>query len=462
VTSVEAIEPGVAVDEVSLNSARTPSALVAQAERFPPVGKEELGQLAALFENLLERAREAALEPAHVKKLRTWNAMEVATLLGMTDDSLRRRLKKDLTERENPQKSSLLADLPPLPQGTLRNGRRHFTLEEIHALQKALWSQPKRDPAQDDPLVLSVCNFKGGVAKTTTALHLAQYLVLHGYRVLLIDLDAQATLTQQFGILPHIDVPESQTALPFFEGPRIAGDQWTGTLRTAIRTTYWHNLDLVCANLAFYGADFSLASRLTQEQTFRFYRVLAEGLETVKHDYDVIVIDTAPSLSFVNANAIFAINAFIVAMPPAMMELQSGGLFFRWLEELATLFEQAETRDKMYDFVALLITKMKSVAREGQARRAKPAHEEIRDWLQAYFPKYLVSTQMLESSALQKISQGLLTLYEVSTYESDKRTFDRAVQAMNAVNAEIESAIQAAWQRRRMQRAALTTPAQVA
>lgn len=422
------------------------SAVPLQAERFPPVDRAGLGGLAKLFEDLLEKAREAALEPAKVKKLRTWNTTEVAALLEMTDDALRRRLKRDLAEQETAKDAA--PGNTPLPQGTAKNGRRYFTLEEIHALQKALWPQPKRDPTRDAPLVLSIANFKGGVSKSTTALHLAQYLVLHGYKVLLIDLDAQATLTQQFGILPHIDVPETETPLPLFES--AAGAQ---SLRNAIRKTYWHNLDLVCSNLAFYGAEFSLASRLTRAlesgEAFRFYRVLAEGLETVKQDYDVVVLDTAPSLSFVNSNAIFAIDAFVVAMPPAMLELQSGGLFFRWLEELLRLFEQAEIEDKVYDFVALLITRMKTAPHDGQPQRTRAAHEEIRDWLRTYFPNHIVTTPMLESDALRKASQELLSLYEVQTRETDRRTFGRALNAMNAVNAEIESAIQAAWQRRR-------------
>ena len=51
---------------------------------------------------------------------------------------------------------------------------------------------PRRDPATDAPITMAVCNFKGGVAKTTTSIHLGQYLALKGYRVLMLDLDAQA------------------------------------------------------------------------------------------------------------------------------------------------------------------------------------------------------------------------------------------------------------------------------
>ena len=201
-----------------------------------------------------------ALEPSRVKQLRKWNAAEVAALLGLSDDSFRRRLKK----------------APDFPQGETINGRRLFTLEDIHNLQSVLGLRPRRDPAIDKSIVLALANFKGGVAKTTSSVHLAQYLCLHGYRVLLIDLDAQASLTQLFGILPHTEVPETQTALPYFEGERLGSENWTGTLRSAIRKTHWHDLDLLASNLAFYGAEFSIASRLANEEGFNFFTVLGQ------------------------------------------------------------------------------------------------------------------------------------------------------------------------------------------
>ena len=405
----------------------------ADPTRFPPVGLAELSQLAELAEDLLERARNVALEPSRVKELRRWNAAEVAALLGLSDDAFRRRLRKSAN----------------LPQGDTSNGRRLFTLEDIHKLQTALELRPRRNPETDKPVVLAMCNFKGGVAKTTSSVHLAQYLCLHGYRVLLIDLDAQASLTQLFGILPHTEVPEEQTALPYFEGPKLGAEQWTGTLKSAIRTTHWHDLDLLCSNLAFYGAEFSIASRLVNESEFRFYNVLAQGLETVKHDYDVVIIDTAPSLSFVNSNALFAVDSIVITMPPAMMDLQSAGLFFRWLVELVSLFNRVEEQEKVYDFLAILMTRMKG---------NDEVHQTISNWIRTRFPKFTITAAMLETAVLQKIGPDILTAYEVRSYEGDTRTFDRAMQAMNQVNAELEGAIQNVWRRGRQ---AALTPAPV-
>ena len=59
--------------------------------------------------------------------------------------------------------------------------------------------------------IIGVMNFKGGSGKTTTSAHLAQHLALHGYRVLAIDLDPQASLTALYGVQPEVDLPDGGT-----------------------------------------------------------------------------------------------------------------------------------------------------------------------------------------------------------------------------------------------------------
>ena len=63
----------------------------------------------------------------------------------------------------------------------------------------------------DSLQIITVANFKGGSAKTTTALYLTQYLALPGFRVLAIDLDPQASLSAMFGYQPEFDIGENET-----------------------------------------------------------------------------------------------------------------------------------------------------------------------------------------------------------------------------------------------------------
>jgi chromosome partitioning protein len=388
--------------------------------RFPPVGLAELQDLSMKASDLMTRARDAALEPNRQKVLRKWGMAEVAELLETNVDTLSRRLKKR----------------PDLPQGEETGRKRLFSLAELHAIQADMGALPRRDPAVDQPVTMAVCNFKGGVAKTTTSIHLGQYMALKGYRVLMLDLDAQASLTQMFGILPHLEVESRDTVLPYLEGPKTAGDNWTGTLATAIRKTHWHNLDLIPANLGLYGAEFALAGRAIEEPGFPFYRVLKDGIATVSADYDVIVIDTAPALSFVNSNALFAADGLVLALPPAMIDLGSAAQFFELMAQLIEQTNSYESIPKIYDPFSILISKFKP---------ADEVHQTLAGWIRTRFEDHTILSPMLESTVLQKVGPEILTAYEVSNYEGDRRTFQRALQSLNDVNGEIEAAIRRLW-----------------
>ena len=388
-----------------------------------PIGSAEVADLARRAADLNQTIRDQATSPNLRKTLRKFQGTEVAALLDLKVETLYRRLDRQ----------------PSLPQGDTPNPRRReFTLEEIYALRQAFKLPPKRATGQPG-VVLSVCNFKGGVAKTTTAAHLAQYLVMNGYRVLLVDLDAQASLTQLFGILPHTEVGDNETVRTFLEGPNFPGRDpdtpWTGDLRYAVQSTHWPNLDLIPSNLGVYGSEFAIASRLRTESGFAFHRPLADGLAPLRQDYDVIILDTAPSLSFVNSNALFAADGLLITLPPAMIDLQSSTLFFELVAELIEAFNTSEETPKAYDFASVLITRVKP----------KDAnHAFISKQIRKYFPKETCTHSMVQSTALEKIGPDLLTVYEVSDYDGDRRTLERAIDAMNDANGEIEGLIRRA------------------
>jgi chromosome partitioning protein len=392
---------------------------VTLTEQRAPVDADGIADLAQRAATLNRTIRDKATHPNYRKTLRKFVGTEVAAILDLKVETLYRRIDRN----------------PALPQGTTANPRRReFSMEEILALRAAFNLPPKRAPGQPG-LIVSICNFKGGVAKTTTAAHLAQYLVMRGYRVLAVDLDAQASLTQLFGILPHTEVGDDETVRTFLEGPRFRGTpnpNWTGDLRYVVQPTHWPNLHLIPSNLGVYGSEFAIAARLRDEEGFAFHRPLSEGLAPLRQDFDVIILDTAPSLSFVNSNAMFAADGLLITLPPAMIDLQSSSLFFDLVAELMEAFNRSEAVPKTYDFASILLTRV---------RPKDDAHAQIIKWIRQYFPQETCTQTMLQSSALEKIGPDLLTLYEVADYDGDRRTLERAVEAMNSVNGEIEQLI---------------------
>jgi chromosome partitioning protein len=396
-------------------------------QRVPPAGAAEIRTLSARAAHVLQAAVDAALEPERKKSLRKWNQTETAEILGIS----RKTIDRWLDEREGNE--------PTIPTGERVEGRgpRLFSLEEIHKIQELKGLRPWRDPATDETAILAIANFKGGVAKSTTAVPCAQYFARKGYRVLLIDSDPQGSSTTAFGIRPDQDVEQRHTLGPWLKGASLVDDpaDWTGTLESAIQPTYWHGLDLIAGNLQLYGAEFSLAARRIQDPNLRFYRVLHDGLKTVTHRYDIIIIDTPPSLSYLTTNALYAANGLIMPVPPAMMDFASSVSFFALLAELFETFDPVEKEPKVFKFLATLVTKVEA---------GKPEHEAIEDWLRQAFPKRVLKHTMGLSAAI-RMGADIKTPYEIDKYEGDRRTLVRALGILDGVNGEIERLVRSQW-----------------
>jgi chromosome partitioning protein len=373
-------------------------------------GVVELQRMAETAQALMQLARTRALAPSMEKTTPSLSLAELSDLL---------RVPRKTIEYAIQTKT--------LPSGTLSGRKRLFTLTEVAAFRKHFRLVPER-PAGTSPSVVGVANFKGGVGKTSTAVHLGQYLARRGYRVLMVDLDAQASLTTLFGLLPDSDVPTEMTALPYFEGT-------VNSLAGSIRKTYWHGLDLIPANLALYNAEFALARRQSVESGFRFYAVLKEGLDTVGQDYDVVVLDTPPALGFVTTNAMYAANGLVIPITPAMMDFASAAQFFQLLAEHVDVINRHEGGEKRFRFVRLLVSKFEA---------NNKVHETIEEWIRQGFETAVIGKNMALSAAL-RTGPELQTAYEMGTYSGDRRTLQRAMAFLDDVNDEIEKLIRQQW-----------------
>jgi chromosome partitioning protein len=294
--------------------------------RVPRASAKEIHSLADRASVILKEALSVALEPSKKKTLRKWNRKDVAEMLGISVKTLDRGI-----------------DEGRLPAGEqVGRGPRLFTLEQINEIRETLGLRPWRNPATDPAKIIAVANFKGGVAKTSVAVHLAQYAARKGLRTLLVDLDAQGSATTTFGLRPDADVASTQTLSPWLHGKELCDEEdWTGTLATAIQSTYWPGLDLIAANLQLYGAEFAIAARRTRDPQFLFYRVLADGLETIKDRYDVIVLDTPPSrhaIDFLDAPdrliGFLEGRALAVFMRPTGHAIRATGVAFAGLRRI--------------------------------------------------------------------------------------------------------------------------------
>ncbi len=145
--------------------------------------------------------------------------------------------------------------------------------------------------------IISFSNQKGGVGKTTSAVNIAASLGILGYKVLLVDLDPQGNATSGVGI--------SKKNLNKSINDVLVGNS---SAKDAVVKTEFENLSLIPAHISLAGAEYNLYQGNGAE------RVMKNALDTIKDDYDYIIIDCPPSLSMLTINAMVASDGIIIPM----------------------------------------------------------------------------------------------------------------------------------------------------
>ncbi len=138
---------------------------------------------------------------------------------------------------------------------------------------------------------------------------LAQGLSLHGRKVLVIDLDPQASLSELCGLYAEKEIFPEDTILPFIYDQRVEGG-----LLSKVQPTYWDGLDIIPAHTELVGAEYHLPAMQMKLPGFNFWTVLRERLAPLRKHYDYILLDTSPSLSYLNLNALMAADAMVMPM----------------------------------------------------------------------------------------------------------------------------------------------------
>lgn len=152
--------------------------------------------------------------------------------------------------------------------------------------------------------VTCIGNQKGGVGKTTTTESLAVALSKAGKRVLVVDLDPQASLTIAMGnpLPDELDTTVTDIMRDVIDGKEI--QKGCGILH------HEEDIDLLPANIELAGMEASLVNVMSRET------ILKEYLSTVRKDYDHILIDCMPSLGMLTINALTAADSILIPMQP--------------------------------------------------------------------------------------------------------------------------------------------------
>lgn len=372
------------------------------------------------------QAHRLQLFPPEAKKtLRRFSSLEAAKLIGVNDGYLRRL--------------SLEKKGPTVEVGP--NGRRSYTIGDIQSLRVYLDASSKPDRkyipfrnSAEHLQVISVVNFKGGSGKTTTAAHLAQYLVLRGYRVLAIDLDPQASLSALHGVQPEFDVGENETLYG-----AIRYDDSRRPLSDIIRKTYFDNLSLVPGNLELMEFEHETPKALMTDRHVEsmFFTRMDSALASVADRYDVVVIDCPPQLGFLTMSAMCAATAVLVTVHPQMLDVMSMCQFLIMTSDLLGVVAKAGG-NMGYDWMRYLVTRYEP---------GDGPQNQMVSFMRSMFGEHVLNFPMLKSTAIADAGITKQTLYEVSRDQFTRSTYDRAIEALDSVNGEIEQLIRGAWGR---------------
>lgn len=193
-------------------------------------------------------------------------------------------------------------------------------------VEVGLTGRPIRELPEPAPLekhgpatIISMCNQKGGVGKTTSTINMGACLAEYGRKVLLVDLDPQGALSAGLG-LTHDDIEDT-----IYD---VMLDSDT-SIHSAIQHTGVSGLDLVPANIDLSAAEIQMVNEVGREHT------LARALRPVRRDYDFIIIDCQPSLGLLTVNALACSQGVIIPMECEFFSLRGLALLTDTVEKVS-------------------------------------------------------------------------------------------------------------------------------
>src|SRR5574338_109594 len=357
------------------------------------IGPDELLELAATADEMLAQVRESMLKPYPRKIPPQFSTTQLASLCNI-----------------DRQRLNYLVGKGELPPGTLQgSGRaRAFTLRETRQWIQAEAKIPKRPSGQRGKIIV-VSNFKGGSTKTSTAMTLAQGLTL-------------------CGLLPDAEIQEEMTVMPLIYGEH-------DNLAYAVQPTYWDGMDLIPGAPGLFAAEFAIPHAVAKEPGFHFWEILTPSLQALAEDYDAIVIDTPPSLSYLTINALMAADGMLMPLPPNALDFASAAQYWNLFSDLTASFQKRQF-EKRFDFMHVLLSKVNA---------QDPSSAVVRDWIMTTYAGKVLPVEIPLTSVTSATATEFATVYDVSKWEGSSKTYSRARDAYDRLVELIDAKIVNLW-----------------
>jgi len=434
----------------------------ALADLGPPIGAADFADIARRCmegrADLIARGHEAD----GTRRLRLFSTWEITKyLIPVASAHFRRVLRAN----------------PALPQGRTETegGAKWFTLDEVLRLRAHFAAEGSRAkeyrpwrPAGLPAKIVAVANFKGGVGKTSTAAHLAMSAALDGYRVLIVDLDSQGSMTSMFGgkvasewdtVFPLIArdyalglqaenrrrAERGDAPLPLED---MLAEALTRTAGDVIQKTHWPSVDLIGAQLNLYWAEFQIPVWRMSLRGWKLWEALERALERDKvlERYDIVILDTPPALGYLTINGLTAADILLVPVGASFLEFDSTGRFFDMLHSTFQSIEAGENlaaralgRPEIrfeWDAVRAVVTRYDA----GQ-------QAEMAGLMQAYLGRTLSPWRQDLTALVGQSGEQARGIYEADYRDFNRDTYARGRQTFDATWAAVKRLVLASWRR---------------
>lgn len=390
---------------------------------------EDIDVLAERISTVLERTQSDLLAPTGVKEPPRFPAARVADMCGLTPTAFARIL-----ERKDPGDGMPTGEAQP-------NRMRLFSAEDAQKWvrkYRKCFLRPEGSPAA----IIGVGNFKGGVGKTVITACLAQGLTMKGHRVLCIDYDPQGSLTTMLGLSPAL-ISAEETVMPIMY--RRDDERASDSLKHVVRNTYWPNLDIVPSSFQLFAGEFELPLRQMLSNTkgsiepdFMFNEVLINALQKdLLYEYDFILIDTPPALSYMTLTAFWASDGLLMPIPADGIDFASSAQFWSMLTEISGTFQKKSGRGKEFAFILAVPSKINSQIMTTRSMLAM---------MKRAYGAYYANTEIPDTAAVRVQGTMYMTVYDGKEYLGSRKTLQRATDAFDKLVAEVEdNAVQRIW-----------------
>ena len=424
------------------------------AEKLPdPIDTTRFAKAAAFCAKGREDMARRGYAPDGEKRLRKFSIWEITKyLIPIAPAHLRRVLKAN----------------EDLPQGEGVGGSKWFTLEEVLALRNYFHQEgistkeylpyrPEGLPAK----VVAVANFKGGVGKTSTAAHLAMSAALDGYKVLVIDLDSQGSMTSILGgkVFPLIAKDYAKAVVAENEVRAAGGhaeipldetlkEALGVTSKDVIQKTHWPNIDLIGAQLNLYWAEFQIPVWRMGLRNWPLWDGLTNFLEDegVLDDYDIVFLDTPPALGYLTINGLAAADILLVPLGASFLEFDSTGRFFDMLYSTFASIEDGENAAAR----AAGLPELKfewDVVRAIVTRFDASQQTDMANVIQAYFGDFMNAYRQDYTALVGQAGEQVNGIYEADYRDFNRDTYVRGRETFDRTYAEFKELLIGSWWR---------------